>query len=166
MRTFLFAKQKIGNIKYDITKPANCQNLELLDKNFLNFLNTKNNDLYSILEEKRKIGQNLSSEEIIEVAKILDDFLIDLFNLGQKADEIYESYREPKIQAWIKRNVIIKIASKKYSSEQAKNFANIIDVSTLVGCYNVITLQHTFWFEEQFCDLLRLSMEGKFFDES
>jgi hypothetical protein len=113
-------------------------------------------ELYNILGQNRAVKLAFESEQIITLSKILDEFLLVKYNLEQDINNINLGYKNAKLQSWIKRNVIIKIATKKYkylTDEQIKAFGSIINLPQNFNKQK---------FDFNFCCLLRLVMQNNY----
>lgn len=60
--------------------------LKKLDEKFLKFIFKKNIHLYNVLQEKRRLMQNLSPQELIEISFILEEFIIFYFQINIKSN--------------------------------------------------------------------------------
>ncbi len=86
-----------------------------IDKKFIAFVESTSSELHTILIETREQSIGLSSENMIELAIILEKYLIDFFNIqdqvalfSDKADLEHRFYKH-------KRNFVHRYAGKKYS---------------------------------------------------
>jgi|GEM_PF-6596176 len=140
------------------------ENFTEIDGEFCNFLQQQNLELYQILQNKRLLEEEFSSDEIIGLSKQLDDFLLDKFNINEQNTALIKKYEPAKLMAWMKRNVIVRIASKKYA-EQCEQYSVLINTSTLQNEHGVIEPQQAKYFDESFVLLLKLAMQNEFFGE-
>jgi NADPH-dependent glutamate synthase beta subunit-like oxidoreductase/NAD(P)H-flavin reductase len=116
---------KLGfNLKFDDL--YSVFGLEQLDKIFLNYLEDIDPSLATTLEALKtnapKLDEIYYSNFLINTSPHLENFLIELFSIQGIARNNVKAYRDFDLIYQCKRQFVQRIALKKYSKDEAKNF--------------------------------------------
>jgi NADPH-dependent glutamate synthase beta subunit-like oxidoreductase len=95
------------------------QNLDNIDKNFLSYLNAQDVNLLNIINNKRRKKEELSSQEICDIAIYLDQFLQKLFNI--KYEDILINYHTIYK---VNKNFVQRFAIQKYNNSFVSNLSH------------------------------------------
>ena len=101
--------------------------LEKIHKKFLDFLRENSPDHF--LEYQIHNAEN--SQYLIEIAKILEIFLVDLFLIHQKNTELKSQYLKYKKVCETRRDFIQRHVAKKYSAQDLELIENFDHQKTL-----------------------------------
>lgn len=85
-----------------------------LDKEFISYLCTVNADLGNSYLKTRSAKILKDDKLTLELAPILEDFLINLFGINNAAKKIYDNYSEYAVIALAKRQFVQRYAVKQY----------------------------------------------------
>lgn len=88
-----------------------------IDRRFIGFLAEENVELYNNLIMQRSAkNYQYNAQFVMELARYLEGFLIELFDIKDYVLELNFEYKKFVNLIWIKRNIIQRVATKKYAN--------------------------------------------------
>ena len=100
--------------------------LERLDADFVEFLKARDIALHGRLMAARAQPEDIAGKEeselILALAPMLEDFIVELFQIGHEADKLKHRHAELSPLYSVKRLFVQRRAAKKFSPEQAAAF--------------------------------------------
>ncbi len=135
------------------------QAYEAFDNGFLSFLQLSDEDAFNELNKAREQELCLTSEYLIKIAIIFEAFLCDLFSLHKSLERLNDKYNLSKDIIFVKRYVIMRIASKKYPS------LDLIDLKEVLKLKQYFTEQGFYasqeLFDKSFAELIIASANNE-----
>jgi NADPH-dependent glutamate synthase beta subunit-like oxidoreductase len=120
------------------------QAYEAFDGDFLFFLEAGDQDAFSELKKARQQEAPLSPEYLTKTAIIFEAFLCDKFDLHTSLEALNAKYNLSKDIIFVKRYVVMRVASKKYPS------LDLIDLSAVLKLKKYFTEQSFYASDEHF----------------
>jgi NADPH-dependent glutamate synthase beta subunit-like oxidoreductase len=135
------------------------QGYEAFDGDFLLFLDAGDKDAFSELTKARQQGSSLSPEYLIKTAIIFEAFLCDKFDLHKSLELLNNKYNLSKDIIFVKRYVVMRVASKKYPS------LDLIDLKEVLKLKQYFTEQGFYtsdeYFDKSFAEFILTSAKNE-----
>ena len=135
------------------------QAYEAFDGDFLLFLEAGDKDAFSELTKARQQEAPLSPEYLIKTAIIFEAFLCDKFDLHKSLELLNSKYNLSKDVIFVKRYVVMRVASKKYPS------LDLIDLNEVLKLKQYFTEQGFYasdeYFDKSFAELIIASAKNE-----
>ena len=106
--------------------------LKRLDARFCDYFSDRDEELFLKFKNLSQEGGNFAKKEqdeiLIESAKIVEDFLVELFNIRQENDELRSSHGDFSIVAEVKRDYVQRKIAKKFTDFEEISPALLSDI--------------------------------------
>ena len=127
------------NSKIKFSNLYNQKGLLELDQIFQKFFISENSNLYQRFLQIRNISKKEQSDLLIEVSRILEDFLAKIFGIELENRALQNQHGEFGKLYQIKRNFVIRDVAKKYKLADVQNINGPTLLNKIIGDFKNVS---------------------------